>query len=66
VGAHFTDSVEQCLIGASVCFIATAWDEFKALKPEDFMSMAHPVVLDAWGVLTDTVGLDVYRIGINR
>jgi len=60
-------SIEECLKDSSYCFIATPWDEFKNLKPENFSSMKNPVVLDAWNLLTfaSDSGIQVKKIGVN-
>jgi len=49
----FGDSIEyaqssiQCINGADCCIIVTEWDEFKQLKPEDFINhMRTPIVID--------------------
>ncbi len=45
--AEIVGSVEECLKGADVCFVATEWDEFRSLRPEDFRRlMRNPVVID--------------------
>jgi UDPglucose 6-dehydrogenase len=45
--AEIASSVEECLRDAEVCFVATDWDEFRSLRPEDFRRlMRSPVVID--------------------
>jgi len=45
----YAASVAECLEGAHLCILATPWDEFKNLKPEDFIAnMERPVLLDCW------------------
>ncbi|MGB9212867.1 MAG: nucleotide sugar dehydrogenase, partial [Halobacteriota archaeon] len=42
------DSISVCLTGAHCCVVATEWEEFKALTPDDFIEhMAKAVVVDA-------------------
>ena len=37
----------NCIRNADCCIIVTEWDEFKKLKPEDFVrNMKHPIVID--------------------
>ena len=54
-GIHFCDNTKECLTGSKFCFVATAWNEFKTLKEEDFLESMdeNPVVFDAWGILGD-------------
>jgi len=41
-------SIPTCLAGAHCCVIVTEWEQFKALKPDDFVKhMAEPVLVDA-------------------
>jgi len=49
-GIKYASSVEECLTGAQFCIVATPWEEFKKLKPEDFTTrMKKPVLLlDCW------------------
>jgi UDPglucose 6-dehydrogenase len=45
----YTTSVQDCLKGAELCILATRWDEFKSLTPEDFVKyMKKPLLLDCW------------------
>jgi len=45
----YATSVEECLKGTQFCILATPWDEFKNLRPEDFITcMDKPVLLDCW------------------
>ena len=44
---EYAASAEECLKGANCAIIATEWDEFKRLKPEDFAKlMRTPAVVD--------------------
>ena len=44
---EYAGSVEECLNGSECAIIATEWDEFRKLKPEDFIGlMRNPVVVD--------------------
>ncbi len=52
VGIKYASSVEDCLADSELCILATPWDEFRSLKPEDFTkSMKKPVLLDCWRIL---------------
>jgi UDPglucose 6-dehydrogenase len=43
----FASSAIECLQNADCCIIATEWDEFKTLHPEDFIkNMRRPVLID--------------------
>ena len=43
----YADSALGALDGADCCIIVTEWDEFRALRPEDFRErMREPVVID--------------------
>jgi UDPglucose 6-dehydrogenase len=45
----YATSVKECLKGTQLCILATPWDEFKSLTPEDFIAgMEKPVLLDCW------------------
>ncbi len=65
----YADSVEECLKGADLCILSTPWDEFKSLKPEDFMqNMKKPVLLDCWRTFRRpefSDKLDYFAVGLN-
>jgi len=65
----YADSVEECLEGAELCILATPWDEFKSLKPQDFTTnMRQPVLLDCWRILRRPEfkeKLDYFAVGLN-
>ncbi len=43
----FASSAIECLENADCCIIVTEWDEFKKLKPENFVkNMRRPVLID--------------------
>ena len=45
----YAPSVEECLKGTQLCILATPWDEFRNLKPEDFVKlMDNAMLLDCW------------------
>lgn len=49
---EYTNSVGECIASADVCIIATPWDEFKKLGPEDFATKVdRPVIIDCWRIL---------------
>jgi UDPglucose 6-dehydrogenase len=50
----FCPTATDCLTNSKFCFIATAWDEFKKLKEQDFIEAMgeNPIVFDAWGLLS--------------
>jgi UDP-glucose 6-dehydrogenase len=44
---RFAKTAEDALRGSECAFVATAWDEFRRLRPRDFKTlMASPVVVD--------------------
>jgi len=48
---HYANSVAECLKDSEFCLLATPWDEFKSLKPEDFTAdMKQPLLLDCWRI----------------
>ena len=51
-GVRFADSMAECARASDVLVIATAWDEFRALKPEDVRKAGKPrVIIDCWRIL---------------
>lgn len=45
----YANSVAECLKDSEFCLLATPWDEFKALTPNDFSrNMKKPCLLDCW------------------
>jgi UDPglucose 6-dehydrogenase len=45
----YTTSGRDCLTGTHLCILATCWEEFKSLMPEDFTAyMERPMLLDCW------------------
>jgi UDPglucose 6-dehydrogenase len=43
----YAHSALECLKNADCCIIVTEWDEFKTLKPEDFIAnMKQPILID--------------------
>ena len=48
---RYAGSVKECLQDTDFCILATPWNEFKSLKPEDFTTnMKQPVLLDCWRI----------------
>jgi UDPglucose 6-dehydrogenase len=44
---EYASSALECLRGADCCILVTEWEEFKKLKPEDFIHNMHtPILLD--------------------
>jgi UDPglucose 6-dehydrogenase len=45
--ADYAQSAIECIKGADCCIVATAWDEFRQIKPDDFVRyMKTPMVID--------------------
>jgi UDPglucose 6-dehydrogenase len=53
---EYAQSASVCINNADCCIIVTEWDEFKMLKPEDFIKhMKKPVLLDGRRIYNPTV-----------
>jgi UDPglucose 6-dehydrogenase len=52
----YSDSIEDCLNGSSLCFIGTPWNEFKKLTLNDFLNTmgCDPTIFDVWGIYQGT------------
>ena len=65
----YASSAKDCLKDTELCILATPWDEFKKLKPEDFVeNMKEPVLLDCWRALRQpefSDKLDYFAVGLN-
>lgn len=66
----FSDSIEACLKGSSLCFIATPWKQFKDLTIDFYKNiMAEKfTIFDGWGIYKGTIienEADYRRIGVN-
>ncbi|MFC1904420.1 UDP binding domain-containing protein, partial [Chloroflexota bacterium] len=49
---EYAGSVEECLMDAEFCILATPWQEFNSLEPDDFTNtMKRPRLLDCWRIL---------------
>jgi UDPglucose 6-dehydrogenase len=66
---YYAQSAVDCLRDADLCIMATPWEEFNELTPEDFTgNMNSPVLLDCWRQLRRpefTETLDYIAIGLN-
>ncbi|MFQ6134341.1 MAG: UDP-glucose dehydrogenase family protein [Nitrososphaerales archaeon] len=49
-GVYYADSLKACISDADVVVVATPWDEFKELTPEDFKNTGDPVLVDCWRI----------------
>ena len=48
---RYASSAKECLQYTDFCILATPWNEFKILKPEDFtVNMKQPVLFDCWRI----------------
>lgn len=65
---HFADSAEDCLSGAKICFIATPWQEFKALSKQDFLNTMseNPIIFDGWSLYPFENADDIKYIQIGK
>ena len=51
-GVRFADNMLDCVQASDVLVIATAWDEFRAIKPGDLRKAGRPrAIIDAWRIL---------------
>jgi UDPglucose 6-dehydrogenase len=48
---EYARSAEGCIRNAQLVVIATPWDEFKRLRPEQFAHNPRRVVFDCWRIL---------------
>jgi UDPglucose 6-dehydrogenase len=48
---EYYKSSEDCLKDAQICIIATPWNEFKKLSPEDFKKRDSTIIIDCWRIL---------------
>jgi len=52
----YAHSANICITNADCCIIVTEWDEFKALKPEDFIKyMKKPILIDGRRIYDPTI-----------
>jgi len=65
---HFADSAKECLAGATICFIATPWQEFKTLSKQDFLQtmVKKPVIFDGWNLYSFEKDNDIEYIQIGK
>lgn len=63
---NYAKSVAECIANARLCIIATPWDEFKKLSPEDFASnIRDTTIIDCWRILNrEQFGKRMEYIGI--
>jgi UDPglucose 6-dehydrogenase len=65
----YATSVKECLKGTQLCILATPWEEFKSLAPDDFVAgMEEPVLLDCWRFFDRerfVKRLDYLALGVN-
>ncbi|MFA5300774.1 MAG: UDP binding domain-containing protein, partial [Lutibacter sp.] len=63
------ESIEECLSGSDLAIIVTPWNQFKALKPNDFKIMRNPYVYDCWRLLNrrcfENSGVKYKALGVN-
>lgn len=52
----YANSAKMCIKNANCCIIVTEWDEFKMLKPEDFVKyMKKPLLIDGRRIYNPTM-----------
>ena len=49
---EYARSAEECIRAAELVVIATPWDEFKRLRPQQFAHNPRRVVFDCWRILS--------------
>lgn len=42
----YCNTIDEALEGADLCFILTEWEQIKSIKPEQFLQMKKPIILD--------------------
>ena len=64
----YRNSVQECLSGANVCFIATPWKEFQSLSKQDFLNIMskNPTILDGWNLYSFEIEIDINYIQIGK
>lgn len=65
---HYTDSIENALNSANVCFIFTEWDQIKHISPQLYKQlMKTPLVYDGRNIYDvnemQKIGVEYYSIG---
>ena len=67
-GCKINKSPKECINGSDLVILVTEWDEFKYLKPEDFLSMKSPVVIDTRRILNrrafEEKGIKLVQLGV--
>ncbi len=68
--ADYAPSAIECIKGANCCIVATAWEEFKQIKPRDFIqNMKTPIVIDGRRIYNPeeySCELDFTAIGLGQ
>ena len=59
----YHSSAQEALEGSDAVIIVTEWNEFKELKPEDFLKMRNPIVIDGRRILIERLD-ELKRLGI--
>jgi UDPglucose 6-dehydrogenase len=50
----YAENIRECISEASLCFVATPWEDFRNIPEEGFKeSMQNAVVIDAWDMYPD-------------
>jgi UDPglucose 6-dehydrogenase len=66
----YTKSALDCIKDANLCILATPWEEFKKITPNDFKTlMTTPRIFDCWRFYERekySNGIEYYAIGINE
>jgi len=64
----YCETPEEALKGADICFILTEWPQITRLKPEVFLTMRLPIILDGRNCykLADMEGYDLIYESIGR
>lgn len=71
-GMRYAISAVECLKNTEFCLLATPWEEFKKLTPDDFArNMRRPRLLDCWRLYNrpefkDKEKLEYFAIGLAR
>ena len=52
---QFASSAKECIQNSDLVIIATPWEDFKALRPEDFFRGSTVTVIDCWRMLSNVL-----------
>lgn len=64
---EYYKSTEDCLDGSDCCILVTEWDEFRSLKPDIFLKMKTPFVIDGRrGISHISKVVEYHAVGLGK